>query len=231
MMKSGTLLGYRVISRSEGIDLGKVRQVIFDGPNARAAALLLGDKDLFGLVDAQVVTWDQIHEIGENAVIVQNADSRQKAGNLPGMLDLLEQKQLLPGAKIYTEDGTGLGHIKDVLFDAEGAITDYELSSGLLEDTLRGTRFMPAKYHLRMGEEVIFVEPQAAKDLRTAPPDYQASLNAVKQQVNETLSPESITRTTNQLQKSIDSAAGKFKETWQNEGKTASGEAPETKEE
>ena len=106
-MKSGTLIGYRVIAQKEGMDLGKVRQVVFDGVNRRAAALVLGEKDLFGLMDAQVVPWDQIQKIGENAVIVQDANSCQKAGNLPAMIPLMEQKELLPGAKIYTEDGTG----------------------------------------------------------------------------------------------------------------------------
>lgn len=65
MMKSGTLMGYRVISRDEGVDLGKVRQVIFDALNRRMAALLLGDKDLFGLMDAHVVPWNQIQKLGK----------------------------------------------------------------------------------------------------------------------------------------------------------------------
>jgi len=216
-MKSGTLIGYRVIAQKEGVDLGKVRQIIFDGANRRAAALLLGDKDLFGLVDAQVVPWEEIQTIGENAVIVQNSDSCQKAGNLPQILPLMEQKSLLPGAKIYTEDGTGLGHIKDVLFGEDGGITDYELSSGLVEDTLHGTRFMPAIYNLRLGAEVVFVDPQAAKELKTSPPDLQSSLNSVKQQVGESLSEESIKRSANQLQKSIDTAAAQLKKSWKGE--------------
>jgi|GEM_PF-4593081 len=218
-MKTETLVGYRVIAQNEGVDLGKVRQVIFDAVKGRAAALLLGEKDLFGLVDAQVVAWDEIQQIGENAIIVKSAESRRKAGEMPEIVTLLEQRHLIPGAKLYTEDGTGLGHIKDVLFEANGTITDYEISGGLIEDTLRGTRFMAAQYPLRIGEEVVFVEPRAAKELKTSPPDYNAHLDAVKQQVSETLSPEAISRTTQQLQKSLDSAAGKFKETWKNEGK------------
>ncbi len=213
-MKSGTLIGYRVISQIEGIDLGKVRQVIFDGANRRAAFLLLSDKDLFGLMDAQVVSWDQIQSIGENALIVKNADSCQKAGSIPSSVTLLEQKDLLPGAKIYTEDGTGLGHLKDVIYEEDGAITGYELSAGLVEDTLNGTRFMPAIYNLRLGADVVFVDPQAAKDLRATPPDLQSSLDSMKQQVSESLSEESIKRTANQLQKSIDTAAAQFKKSW-----------------
>src|SRR5690606_19123271 len=139
------------------------------------------------------------------------------AGELPEMVALLEQRHLIPGAKLYTENGTGLGNIKDVLFEINGAITDYEISGGLIEDTLRGTRFMPAHFPLRIGEEVVFVDPQAAKELKSSPPDYSANLETVKQQVSETLSSEKITRTTQQLQKSIDSAAGKFKETWNGE--------------
>lgn len=216
-MKSETLIGYRVISQDEGIDLGKVRQVIFDGANRRAAALLLGDKDLFGLMDAHVVLWDQIQQIGENAVIVQNADSRLRAGDAHSMTVLLEQKDLLPGAKLYTEEGTGLGHIKDVLFEADGTIADYELSEGLVGDTLHGTRFMPAIYNLRMGEDVIFVDPQAAKELRSSPPDFQSSLNTVKEQMKDSLSEDSITRATKQFQKSVDTAATQLKKNWKSE--------------
>jgi len=218
-MKTATLLGYRVIAQSEGVDLGKVRQVIFDAVNGHAAALLLGEKDLFGLVDAQVVAWEEIQQIGENAVIVKNTDSRQKAGDRPDLIPLLEQRHLIPSAKIYTEDGTELGTIKDLLFEADGVITHYEISGGLIEDTLHGTRFMAAQFQMRIGEEVVFVEPQAAKELKSSPPDYSANIDAVKQQVSETLSSENITRTTQQLQKSLDNAAGKFKETWKSEGK------------
>lgn len=216
-MKSGTLLGYRVIAQKEGIDLGKVRQIIFDGANHRAALLLLSDKDLFGLMDAQVVPWEEIQNIGENAVLVQNGESCQKAGNLPQILPLMEQRTLLPGAKIYTEDGTGLGHIKDVIFGEDGVITDYELSAGLVEDALHGTRFMPAIYNLRLGTEVVFVDPQAAKELKTSPPDLQSSLDSVKQQVKESLTDESIKRSANQLQKSIDAATAQLKKSWRGE--------------
>ena len=213
-MNSTTLIGYHVISQKEGIDLGKVRQVIFDGANRRAALLLLGDKDLFGLMDAHVVPWDQIQSIGENAVIVLNSESCQKSGNLPQSVTLLEQKGLLPGAKIYTEDGTCLGHIKDVHFESDGAITDFEISSGLVEDTLHGTRFMPAIYNLRLGADVVFVDSQAAKDLRSSAPDFQSGLDNVKRQVSESFSEDSIKRSATQLQQSIDTAAAHVKKSW-----------------
>jgi len=154
-------------------------------------------------------------------VIVQNADSCQKAGSVPASVSLLEQKDLLPGAKIYTEEGTGLGYIKDVLFEVDGAITDYEISAGLVEDTLHGTRFMPAIYNLRLGADLVFVDPQAAKDLRASPPGLQSSLDSVKQQVGESLSEESIKRTANQLQKSIDTAASQFKKSWKSGSENA----------
>src|SRR5690606_21310795 len=86
-----------------------------------------------------------------------------------------------------------------------------------MEDTFNGTRFMPAIYNLRIGEDVVFVDPQAAKELRASPPDLQSSFDVVKKQVNQSLSSESVARATNQLQQSIDRAAGKFKETWRSE--------------
>lgn len=230
-MKSATLIGYRVISQIEGIDLGKVRQIVFDGVNRRAAFLLLSDKDLFGLMDAQIVPWDEIQSIGENAVIVRNADSCQKAKSIPDSVPLLEQKDLLPGAKIYTEDGTGLGHVKDVIYEEDGAISGYELSAGIIEDTLNGTRFLPALYNLRLGAEVIFVDPQGAKDLRSSPPDLQSSLDSLKQQVSESFSDESIKRTTNKLQHSIDSAAAQFKQSWKSESKDVTPDSPISDEE
>lgn len=221
-MKSGTLVGHRVLSLDGGSDLGKVRQVIFDTSNARAAALLLEDKDLFGLLDAQVVLWNQIREIGEDAVMVQNAKALQKAGSIVGMTDLLERKHLIPGIKLYTEGGTGLGNISDVLFDRDGAIECYELSSGLIEDTLRGKRYLPAAHPLRLGEEVAFVESAAAQDLRKAAPELKSTLDAMRQQVSESLLPDSLTRSTQQLQKSLNDAAEKFKDTWQSESKAGS---------
>ncbi|MEO6906719.1 MAG: hypothetical protein ABI210_02405, partial [Abditibacteriaceae bacterium] len=71
-----------------------------------------------------------------------------------------------------------------------------------------------AIYNLRIGEDVIFVESQAAKELRSAPPDFQSSLNTVKEQMKGSLSEDSVIRTANQLQKSIDMASAQLKKNW-----------------
>ncbi len=88
-----SIIGLKVISQSEGRDIGTVRDLIVDQNSDELLALLTSEKDLFGLIDARVIPWDQIVTIGPDAVIVPgeiSAELRPNChdlipGNYPGV--------------------------------------------------------------------------------------------------------------------------------------------------
>src|SRR5690349_7198397 len=97
-MRNGkSLIGLRVLSEADGADLGRVRDLDFDHAANRLLALLMSEKELFGLIDAQVIPWDQVNRIGPDAITVQNSKSRMKAGEAPGVKNIMHHTTALSG--------------------------------------------------------------------------------------------------------------------------------------
>ena len=67
-------------------NLGSIRDLIFDNSSHKLIALLLSDRELFGMIDATVVPWTQVREIGPNAIMVPVQSTTQKPdGGLIGL--------------------------------------------------------------------------------------------------------------------------------------------------
>ena len=56
MRKGKSIIGLNIVSQNDATELGKVRDLIFDHDTDELLALLVSEKDLFGLIDAQIVT-------------------------------------------------------------------------------------------------------------------------------------------------------------------------------
>jgi uncharacterized protein YrrD len=166
MRKARSLLGLNVIAQAGGESLGGVRDLLFDSQSSELLAVVLSEKDLFGLIQAQVVPWREVVKVGPNAIIVQSAASKIKAGDDDRLSDVVRRETTLGGTRIMTTDGQDVGTLADVYIDvATGRVAGYEISSGFLSDTLRGKRFMPAVENVQMGKDVAFVPPEAATQM------------------------------------------------------------------
>jgi uncharacterized protein YrrD len=193
MKKGHEIIGLRVLSQTDGADLGHVRDLIFDHDTNELLAILISDKDLFGLIDAQVVPWDQVRSIGPNAVMVDSASSKINAGDSGRVRAIMERKTALSGTRIFTTDGRDLGTLADMYFDeTTGHIVGYEVSTGFLSDTMSGKRFLPADTEISLGDDVALVPPEAAHDLerqaQEEPGGLTATYNSAKDKISETYS-------------------------------------------
>ena len=193
MKKGHEIIGLRVLSQTDGADLGHVRDLIFDHDTNELLAILISEKDLFGLIDAQVVPWDQVRSIGPNAVMVDSASSKINAGDSGRVRAIMERKTALSGTRIFTTDGRDLGTLADMYFDeTTGHIVGYEVSTGFLSDTMSGKRFLPADTEISLGDDVALVPPEAAHDLerqaQEEPGGLTATYNSAKDKISETYS-------------------------------------------
>ncbi|HEX8833213.1 MAG TPA: PRC-barrel domain-containing protein, partial [Abditibacteriaceae bacterium] len=102
MRKGKSIIGLKVLSQSDATDLGSVRDLIFDHESEELLALLISEKDLFGLIDAQVVPWNQVRSIGPNAVMVPSADSKIKAHEDARVRTVMNRDTALSGTHILT---------------------------------------------------------------------------------------------------------------------------------
>lgn len=163
MRKGKSILGLKVVSQTDAVHLGKVTDLIFDHHSDELLALLLSDKNLFGLIDAQIVPWNQVVTIGPDAVMVQSAESRMRAGDDARVKDVLNRQTALSGTRIMTSDGRALGTLADTYIDeTTGKVTGYEVSGGFFSDTISGKQFMPALGNMTVGNNNVVVVPAEA---------------------------------------------------------------------
>lgn len=181
MRKGKSLIGMRVISEADGADLGTVKDLVFDHDANNALALLMSEKDLFGLIEAQVIPWAEITHFGPDAITVNASSSRVKAGEVSEVKSVMHRNTALSGTRVYTTDGRHLGTLADTfLNDETGHIEGYELSGGFVSDTVSGKKYLPADYDLVVGRDVALVPPSAATELdaqAAEPAGLQATLN------------------------------------------------------
>src|SRR6476660_2665546 len=78
MRKAKSLLGLSIITHNVGKNLGNVRDLIFSDNSQKLLALLLSDRELFGMIDATCIPWNQVREIGSDALMVESDESIQK---------------------------------------------------------------------------------------------------------------------------------------------------------
>lgn len=165
--KGSSLLGFLVIGQKDGAHVGNVQDLIFDHDADEVLAIVVSAQDLFGLIDAKIVPWHQVRLVGRDVVLVEGADSKIHVRDEPRIQQLLDRKTLLSGTQILTADGRSLGTLGDTFIDiTTGRIVGYEVSGGLVEDTLRGKKFLPAQDDKHVGKDAIVVPPTAADELQ-----------------------------------------------------------------
>lgn len=167
MRKGSSIIGLKVISQAvreeDRASLGTVRDLVFDHETDEVLALVMSEKELFGLIDAQVVPWSQIVGIGSDAIIVQSLDSKIPAGSDPRVKAVMDRQTVLSGTKLYTTDGRALGTFADLCIDeATGRVEGYEISGGFVSDTMSGKRFIPAPGEMTLTRDVALVPPAVA---------------------------------------------------------------------
>ncbi|PQV64553.1 putative protein YrrD, contains PRC-barrel domain [Abditibacterium utsteinense] len=166
MRKAKSLLGLNIVSQLEGKQLGTVRDVIFDETSHRLIALLLSDRELFGMIDATVVPWTQVREIGPHAIMVPSEEVVLKAHVDPIIAESFDQKNQLDGKKITTLGGEDLGRVSDLYLDDAGKVQGFEVSGGMFSDAFSGKRYMDLPGEITVGEDVILVPQEIAAELQ-----------------------------------------------------------------
>ncbi len=186
MRKGKSIIGLNVLTQADGQNLGAVKDLVFDHETNALLALLLSGKDLFGLIDAKIIPFNQVLTIGPNAVMVPSSESVINAHDDARVANIMDRDTKLSGTRITTTDGQDLGTFADLYVDEEtGHILGYEVSTGFLADTMSGKRYMVAPDHMTIGRDVALVDPTVATDLETQAHEEPGGLKAVATTVGE----------------------------------------------
>jgi uncharacterized protein YrrD len=161
MRKGKRLIGRPILSLSEGIRVGEVKDVILGATNETVVGLLVDDGGLFG--SAHVVPVDEIESFGRDAVVVTDRSSIRSAADVPDIKEILDRKTSLIGTRVFTETGDAQGSVNDIYFDeASGRVLSLEVTGGMWRDATTGVRNLPVTEVMRTGPEIIYVHPDTA---------------------------------------------------------------------
>jgi uncharacterized protein YrrD len=165
MRKGHSITGLNVIGK-DGAALGKVIDLVFDHDADQCVAIVLREKDLFGIIKPQIVPWDEIVTLGKDAIMVNGASSVVTPNDVPRIRRVMARDTHLSGSQIYSEDGANLGTFGDVYIDEiTGRVQGYEVSGGFVADTMSGKRYMSVPIDRTVGENVVIVPTRAAREL------------------------------------------------------------------
>jgi len=147
------LLSMPVIATTEGKELGRVKDVLFD-PD-RHALLGLMVSPTTGMDSLKFVDRDQIQAIGDTAITVSGAGVLHEVSSQPRAREVVDSGLHLRGTNVVTETGNSLGTVDKVLIDESGNVASYHASSGLLGFGDK-TDIMPQEV-ISIGEDAIVV--------------------------------------------------------------------------
>ena len=179
MRKSSKIKGLRIVGQ-DGADLGAVKRLLFDENNEHLVALVVSDRNLFGLMDATAVPFSAATAMGNDAIIVESNTSLVSVRSDATISRLYDNAEPATGIALYTSSGRSLGTLSDTFVDeASGRVVGYELSGGILADVTGGRRFINVRTEVRYGDSLALVSPSVADELESQDEQQQGGLKGV----------------------------------------------------
>lgn len=116
MKKSTDVLDLMVISLAEGKKIGKVREVVIDTEKRALAGFLIQSGDWFKI---NGLPFSTVQSIGEDAVVIANANDVIDASQIDQMEALLSKHIPLKDCSIFSKAGRIIGTVVEVNFDEQ----------------------------------------------------------------------------------------------------------------
>jgi len=179
MRKAKSLLGLSVITRTDGKNLGKTHGLIYSENSQRLIALLLSDRELFGMIDAKCVPWTQVREVGVDAIMVEGDEALQNVHTDAIIAEAYDGKHKIDGKQLTTDQGENLGHVSDLYLDDSGYVTAFEVSGGLFANALGGKRYLELPSTMKVGDDVVIVPHSVVDQLELQAQTDPGGLKAI----------------------------------------------------
>lgn len=121
------LISMPVFGTSEGRELGRVKDVLFDPDRQMLLGLVVQpvDDDALSFVER-----DGIIGLGRDAVTVEGGEALRPLATEERARTIVDSGIHIGGAKVITESGDAIGQIDRVMLDNDGAIVGYRAVAG-----------------------------------------------------------------------------------------------------
>ncbi len=127
MLKTKEVIGLPVLNLNDGNQIGKIKDIYFDGLNKKVVYLEISEKTGLFKKTESFLSLEKIHSIGKNAVTVEKLDFSTE---IPKELGEFKYSNLI-GRNVIYENGSILGKVTEVNFNfPEGKILSFGVSGG-----------------------------------------------------------------------------------------------------
>lgn len=169
------VIGLSVLSVQDGSVLQTVDDVAYDPSEQRIIALLVDSGGLFS--SAKAIHMDDVHNIGEDAVMVHDASVIRPVQDLgEGVQSISKANNHLIHTKVVTTEGKDLGTVTDLAFDsATGRVEYMEVSEGGFKQLTEGKKFVYPSDIVTIGIDATVVSTFTEKVF-----EHQAETNGLK---------------------------------------------------
>ena len=167
---ASNLMSMPVISTSEGKELGKVKDVLFD-PNEHAILAVMVTPS--GRDTTMLVVRERINSIGDKAITVNDVGALQELTAAPRAQEIIDSCVHLRGTSVVSETGNSLGTVDKILIDESGNVAAYRASSGLLGFGAK-TDISPSEV-ISVGQDALVVSASAEQKADDGEPSSSAA--------------------------------------------------------
>lgn len=156
MIKRGSdIIGLPVICLNQGCKATEVKDIIYCNNALKVIALLVEERGYFH--DAQMIAFEDIKNIGENAITIHSPNSIQSL-EVANYYYELHSRQKILGVEVVTDDGNDVGIVQDILIETlTGKILGLSLAEGLFDDLVAGRPILPLQGHVDLSQDTIII--------------------------------------------------------------------------
>jgi uncharacterized protein YrrD len=163
MKASEEIRGLRIISISDGTQVGTVKDLILN-PHTGSLDFFIVDQpaDYFG---AKIIPFNDIIGLGEFALTLPSPQVIQDVSQNPVAQELLKQGVAVIGTKVLTKKGSLIGEVQEILIDEEtGKISECVFSNS------KGERHQArAQQIITYGKELLIIDGDLVPNLTSIP--------------------------------------------------------------
>lgn len=162
MKPTKEIIGLRVISISDGTQVGSVKDLVLSQQGKSLNFVIIDQpSDYFG---AKVIPFEKITGIGEFAMTIPNPEVVEDVAQNNEVQQLLKQDIRVIGTKVLTKKGQLIGEVKEVLIDEDtGRIASCVFESEGQRQEINAERI------ITLGKELLIVEAVETVETETEP--------------------------------------------------------------
>ncbi len=224
MRDIASVVGLKVISSTEGRELGSIAQVVFDLSNGDLVGLIIDKGPSEKGIEAKDVS-----VIGTDAVMVETHKVARHLSEIPTLLE--RRRDVREGPKeVISADGNRLGALGTVYINpAEKKVSRYEVSGGAWRDITEGALSLEPGNGTVDGRDTVVVPTSLLSEKPATPGGLKAQLaklgDVARTQARQAA--EKLEESNKSVRENVTVAAGKASETVEALQQTEAGEPAE----